>query len=84
MIFLRSKDVTEYINRLEEMISAMAKDLSRITDFPVEELLYDYEQITAPPTILELVLADKGVPILEHISLVDVWMRRRELEEELK
>ena len=82
MIFLRSKDVAEYIDRLEKMISAMAKDLSRMTDFPVEELLYDYERITAPPTILELVLADKGVPPLEHISLVDVWMKRKELEEE--
>lgn len=77
MIFLRSKDVAEYIDRLEKIISAMAKDLSRITEFPIEELLYDYERITAPPTILELVLVDKGVPPLEHISLVDVWIRRK-------
>ena len=84
MIFLRSKDVAEYIERLEKIISAMANDLHRITEFPIEELMDDYARITAPPTILELILKDKGVPPLEHISLVDVWLRRKELEEEGK
>ena len=84
MMFFRSKDVELYIQRLETIISAMAKDLSTITDFTEEELIDDYVQMTAPPTIFELVLADKGVPPLEYTSLVDVWTRRRKLEEELK
>lgn len=84
MVFLRGKDVELYIQRLEMMIEEMANDLSKVTGFATEELIDDYMHMTAPPTVLELVLLEQGAPLLKHISLVEVWMKSKELEEMMK
>ena len=71
MIFLRTKDVGDYIKYLSDLCSAMLKDIHALVatkepDITIDDVAYDYELYVAEPTVFEKIQEERGYPPLER------------------
>ena len=77
VVFTRSRDAAEYMRKLEDMVIAMATDISNLlsTDdaclrpYTVDEIIDDYSFVVSEPSVMEEVLHEQyGTPYLERES----------------
>ena len=77
VVFTRSRDAAEYMRKLEDMVIAMATDISNLlsTDDAclrpqtVDEVMEDYSFVVSEPSVMEEVLHEQyGRPYLERES----------------
>ena len=71
MIFLRSRDMAEYVNYLSKLCEAMLKDIHALVatkepDITIDDVAYDYELYVAEPTVFEKIQEERGFPPLER------------------
>ena len=83
-IYTRSRDVAEHILKLEDILIAMAIDISNllntadsnICSYTAKEIIEDYDFVTSEPSIIEEILHEQnGTPYLKRESILAYLVR---------